>query len=132
MYNSTIAWLLEESNPAIRYRTQTEILGQSVNVSKVKEWIFSKLPVNWFDTKGLWYVYHITALAECGLSKNDVPIEYLNQAIDTFHPFEPMRIGIHSIVESFSALGYGNDERLSQVWDFLYKYKTDNGRMILS
>lgn len=52
--------------------------------------------------------------------------------IDTFHPFEPMRIGIHSVVETFSALGYGNDERLNQAWDFLYSHKTDNGKITLS
>lgn len=37
MCNSTIGWLLEESNPAIKYRTQTEILGQSADASEVKE-----------------------------------------------------------------------------------------------
>lgn len=247
-----INWLLEDNNPAIKYRTQTELLGQEADVNKAKDWIFSKLPENWFDTKGLWYIYYINSLSECGLSQYDVPAKYLSRALDdienhfeygcadfmllqalvklgfhehkavkkviedfpknslpdggflcqrrlksfkytpkscykaniyallflsachkknidisfghsllnyflsrnifykssdntdiimhgkgysitdTFHPFEPMRIGIHSVVETFSALGYGNDERLKQAWLFLYNHKNEDGKMILT
>ncbi|MDD4292193.1 MAG: hypothetical protein PHX51_08195 [Clostridia bacterium] len=42
-----------------------------------------------------------------------------------------MRVGIHNVVESFAALGYGNDERLKQAWNFLDANKTEDGRMIL-
>jgi hypothetical protein len=64
MNESVISWLLEEDNPAIQYRTQTELLNQKVSNAKVKEWIFSKLPTDWYNTKGLWYNYYVTALAE--------------------------------------------------------------------
>jgi hypothetical protein len=248
-----INWLLDDDNPAIKYRTQTELLDQSVDITQAKAWIFSKLPENWYETKGLWYGYYITALAECGLSYKDIPAEHLKRAldnlninfecgcadfmlltslmklglsehktilniidnlagnnlpdggflclrrlnklkytpkscyktkfyalmflaechkkgidssfgqplidyflnrnifykstdestlvlnsregwriIDTFHPFEPMRMGIHNVVETFSALGYGKDERLDEAWVFLNNYKDSSGKIILS
>lgn len=252
MYIETINWLLEDNNPAVKYRTQTELLGQNINVDKAKEWIFSKLPESWYKTEGLWYIYYINSLSECGLCQNDVPAKYINRALDnienhfeygcadfmllqalvklgfyehtavnkvienfqvnslpdngflcqrrlksfkhipkscykaniyalmflaechkknidigfgqslinyflnrnifykttdntdiimsgkgysitdTFHPFEPMRIGIHNVVEIFSALGYGNDDRLKQAWSFLYSHKNKDGKMILT
>lgn len=251
--NDVINWLLEYNNPAIKFRTQTEILGQTGDVSQAKKWIYSKLPEKWYETKGLWYVYYVTSLAECGLSKDDIPFEYLSKAfdeldinfqygcgdfmllraliklgfhehktiesitanlkennlldggflctrrlkkfnytpkscykanlhalmflaeckkknmdisfgneiidyflkrnifyrkddksvliingkegwriIDTFYPFEPMRVGIHTVVETFSALGFGNDERLKDAWDYLNKFKNYDGKMILA
>lgn len=246
MEEKVLDWLLEDDNPAVKYRAQTDLLGQNADNIYVKEWIFSKLPVKWFEVKGLWYVYYVTALAECGLHADDIPNEHLNRAFeliedfqygcadfmllramimlglhehaavqnvignlqenalpdggylcvrrrngfkyvpkscykadifalmflaesqkagmdigfgrslinyfldrnilykstdktalvlecskDTFHPFEPMRVGIHNIVESFSALGYGNDERLCQAWTFLNNFRNENGLMIL-
>lgn len=51
MNNEVINWLLEDNNPAIKYRTQTELLKQSADVNEAKDWIFSKLPDNWYDSK---------------------------------------------------------------------------------
>lgn len=244
--NNTINWLLEENNPAIAYRTKTEILGEKADNTASKEWIFNKLPRNFTETKGLWYTYYITAFAECGITREDLDftpefddfeygcadfmylralvkmgygideniIQVINslaenalpdggflcnrrlksfkytpkscykaniyvlmflaeckkqgiqvdvnkqiinyfldrnifyrkddksalimdgregwRIIDTFHPFEPMRIGIHNVVEVFSSLGYGNDERLNEAWKFLYKQKDQNNKMLLS
>lgn len=245
-------WLLDDDNAAVKYRTQTEILGLSADSSDVKSWIFSKLPENWYEANGLWYCYYITALAECGLSYFDIPEVYLNKAfqaiqktfdcgcgdfmlltslvklgfsdhevihdvieslnnlglpdggflclhrvnklkytpkscykanlhalmflaecqknnininfkqalidyffnrnifykstdktslvlcnrdgwrtIDVFYPFEVMRVGLQNVVESFSAIGYGNDERLQEAWGILDKQKDQSGRVIL-
>ena len=33
------------------------------------------------------------------------------RTIDTFHPFEVMRVGLQNIVEAFCVLGYGDDKR---------------------
>lgn len=247
-----INWLLDDDNAAVKYRTQTEILGLSADSSDVKSWIFSKLPENWHESNGLWYRYYITALAECGLSYFDIPEVYLNKAfkeiqktfdcgcgdfmlltslvklgfsdhevihdvieslnnlglpdggflclhrvnklkytpkscykanlhalmflaecqknnininfkqalidyffnrnifykstdktslvlcnrdgwrtIDVFYPFEVMRVGLQNVVESFSAIGYGNDERLQEAWGILGKQKDQLGRVIL-
>lgn len=249
MNGQVIDWLLCDDNPAVKFRTQTELLGQSADTADVKKWICCKLPENWHETKGLWYVYYVTALAQCGLSKDDVPPERIACALDTveykleyscadfmllaslvklgydvrsavekaagrvlpdggflctrrlnklgytpkscykadlhalmllaeckkknidvifgdgltdyflrrnifyrsddmtslimggregwrivdaFHPFETMRIGIHTVVETFSALGYGGDERLREAWDFLYRFRDQDGRFTLS
>ncbi len=247
MFNeNTINWLREDNNPAVAYRTKTEILDEKADNTASKEWIFNKLPQNFTETKGLWYTYYISALAECGLTREDLDftpildnfeygcadfmylralvmmgygidgkiVEVINsfaenalpdggflcirrlksfkytpkscykanihvlmflaeckkqgiqvdvskqiinyfldrnifyrkddkstlimdgregwRIIDTFHPYEPMRIGIHNVMESFSVLGYGNDERLNEAWEFLYKHKDENDKMILS
>ncbi len=48
-------WLTENDNPAVKYRTLTEILDKQADKLEVKEWIFNKLPENWYETNGLWY-----------------------------------------------------------------------------
>ncbi|MFT3950756.1 MAG: hypothetical protein QM689_02120 [Oscillospiraceae bacterium] len=250
--DDTIEWLLEDENPAVQYRTRTEILEQPSDNSKVKEWISLKLPPDWYQTDGLWYRYYVTAFAECGLSYEDLPDGCFNKAfseldtrfdcncgdfmlltamvklglendktvqkiisnlpslqlpdggflclhradklkyvpkscykanrhalmflaecnkkgiktnfgtqlidyffkrnifyksaepaqlvlqsregwrtIDTFYPFEVMRVGIQNVAESFSALGFGNDERLKETWEILQGYRNDSGKIDL-
>lgn len=51
--------------------------------------------------------------------------------IDTFYPFEPMRVGLQNVVEAFCALGYGNDERLLEAWSLLENHKDETGKVIL-
>ena len=248
MDSNIINWLLEEKNPIIAYRTKKELLNEKSKNFNVINWLNSFLPIDWQDTKGMWLIYYYTAIAECGLNKNDikidkhkifnrfkdVTIEYgcedfmllrafimlgfydevknilkdikLNQlsdggflclhrkhknplksciksnnfilmfcaeckkreikyffeddiisyfwkhnifyktqalstlvlddkvgwrAIDTFFPFEPMRIGIQNIVESFCALGYCNDKRLNEAWRILETKKTTEGKYVL-
>lgn len=252
MTNSTIDWLLEDSNYAVQYRTKTEILDEYADVQDAKMWIFGKLPDNWHETRGIWFVYYITALAECGLSYKDIPIEYMNRAfddlvskfncscsdfmllraliklgfsthdtvrsiignledycltdggflcikrknklsyspkscyianlqalllaaeckkqnvecsfvdklvqyfiahkvfyrtdsidtlilngregwraIDIFYPFEPLRVGIQNIVEAFCALGFGNEDWLSEAWNILNSHKDTSGKIVL-
>lgn len=53
------------------------------------------------------------------------------RTIDTFYPFEVMRVGLQNIVESFCTLGYGNDDRLKEAWDILNSKKTEVGKYIL-
>ena len=246
-----IDWLLEDNNPAVKYRTQTELLGEAGDKERVISWLINKLPDNWTETKGLWFIYHITAFAECGLSYADMPKEAIEKAfvifdetidcgcaefmlltalmklglkehpdmkrildelkpqslpdggfvcrriinkldytpkscykadlhallyvaeckkkgiditafqplidyffhrnlfyksdkttlvmddregwrtIDTFYPFESMRVGLQNVVEAFCALGYGKDERLTEAWDLLEKHKDEAGKYIL-
>jgi len=54
------------------------------------------------------------------------------RTIDAFYPFEVMRVGLQNIVESFCALGYGNDSRLNEAWDILNSKKTSDGMNILN
>ena len=79
-----IDWLLEDGNPAVKYRTQTELLGEVGNKESVVSWIKNKLPKDWLETKGLWFTYYITAFAECGLSYEDMPREATEKAFAIF------------------------------------------------
>ena len=252
MKDNVINWLLENDNPAVRYRTLTELLNQPADISDSKEWITNKIPENWHETNGLWYGYYITAFTECGLTCDNLPFNYLKKAFegfndifncgcgdfmllralvklgcynneivkktiakagehilpdggflclnrldklkytpkscykanlhalllaseckkkniecpyineliqyfknhnifyrtdnkdilvldlrpgwrttDIFYPFEVMRIGLQNIVESFSALGFGNDSWMDEAWNLLNLCKDDCGRVIL-
>ena len=75
-------WLLEDSNPAVKYRTQKELLSQNADKTAVVNWILEKIPTAWYETNGLWYRYYIVALAECGLSKEDIELQYFTKAFD--------------------------------------------------
>jgi len=248
-----IDWLTEENNPAIEYRTRTELLDEKITNSKVIDWIYNVLPDDWKETKGLWLTYYYSAIAECGIKgaelgikKNDItiffknnPFEYscrdfmqlrafimlgfendlrdigimekldsrqlsdggflclhrvdkyknmpkscvkcnnlallflseckkrsiktpiennllqyywkhklfykstdlssliLNakegwRTIDTFYPFEVMRIGLQNVIEAFCVLGYGADKRLKEAWKILESKKDKNGKYILN
>jgi hypothetical protein len=245
-----IQWLLEDKNSAVKYRTLTELLDGENDRSEAARWIYGKLPAAWYDTKGLWYTYYVTALAESGLCSADVEQAHIKRAfdiaqnefdggcagfmmlralaklgytdevksvlatldthilpdggfvcrriknklkytpkscyraavhalfcaaecrkagvdfpnedklldyflardifyrrdesralildgrpgwriIDTFNPFEPMRVGIHHVVEAFCALGYGGDRRLAEAWDLLNSKRTEDGKYLL-
>ena len=75
---STIDWLLEDNNPAIKYRTQTELLGEKSNKKLISYWINNHLPTDWREAKGLWRTYYLTAIAECGLSLDDMNLDENN------------------------------------------------------
>ena len=253
MRNDVISWLLEDNNPAVKYRTQTEILGEKADKESIISWVNSFLPADWKERDGLWSTYYLTAIAESGLSFEDVSIDkekavnfgntykfehgcgdymrlralvrlgldkepevvdvissvsekqlpdggflclhrvdklnripkscvkanmlalmfcaeckkkgikveiekplldyfwkhnlfyrtnspetlILNaregwRTIDTFYPFEVMRVGLQNIVESFCALGYGNDDRLKEAWDILNRQMTADCKYILN
>ncbi|MCL2708974.1 MAG: hypothetical protein FWF03_07670 [Defluviitaleaceae bacterium] len=53
------------------------------------------------------------------------------RAVDAFYPFEVMRVGLANIVESFCALGYGNDERLCEAWELLEGKRNPEGKYLL-
>ncbi len=77
-----IDWLLEDDNPAVRHRTLTELLGKSRTDSegaKVRERLLNTLPQavdkTWMmSTKGMLVTYNLLALAECGLTKEDIDV----------------------------------------------------------
>ena len=70
-----INWLLGGDNQAVRYRTQTELLGQPGDKSAVAAWLNSFLPAGWENSKGLWFVYYLNSFAECGLTFADTGID---------------------------------------------------------
>lgn len=81
MLDQTILqWLLEDNVPAVKYRTQRELLEESGDSTAAKNWIYNQLPANWQQGKGLWYRYYVVALAECGLTAQEVNLDDLNPA----------------------------------------------------
>jgi len=252
-WSDVVNWLLEDDNPAVKYRTQTEILGESADKAPVIDWVNKFLPDDWNERAGLWSIYFLTAIAECGLSFEDIPLnkekvvsfgdvynfehgcgDYMHlrtlvrlglaeessvtdiistlsekqlpdggflclhrldkmkrmpkscvktnmhalmfcaecrkkgikvdivkplldyfwnhnlfytmdnpetlilnaregwRTIDTFYPFEVMRVGLHNFMEVFCALGYGNDVRMTAAWDILESKKAPDGKYILN
>ncbi len=73
--NAVIQWLLDNDNPAVKYRTQTEILGEVADKEPVIAWVNNFLPADWKEREGLWSTYYLTTIAECGLTFEDVPFE---------------------------------------------------------
>ncbi|MGI5900182.1 MAG: hypothetical protein ACOX8S_09730 [Christensenellales bacterium] len=53
------------------------------------------------------------------------------RTIDIFYPFEVMRVGLQNVLEALCALGYGDDDRLSQAWTLLDGCKDADGRVML-
>lgn len=251
--SSILNWLLEDDNPAVKYRAQNEILGWSADKMPVIAWLNDFLPADWTECEGLWSTYYLNTYAECGLTFEDVPLDkekiihfgntykfehscgdymrlralvrlglagqpevadlihslsekqlpdggflclhrvdkmnripkscvkanmyalmfcaeckkksiktdieqplldyfwnhklfyrtdnpevlILNaregwRTIDTFYPFEVMRVGLQNIVESFCTLGYGNDDRLNEAWELLENKKDTDGKYLLN
>jgi hypothetical protein len=105
-----IDWLLEDDNPAVKYRALTELLNQPAGISATKEWITSKIPENWYDTNGLWYTYYITALAECGLTCDDIPSDHLRKAFEGFKKTFDCNCGDFMLLRALVKLGCNNNE----------------------
>jgi len=82
MYNDTVTWLLNTRNAAVQYRAKTELLGLAAEPTETLMWIEKKLPADWYKIKGLWYVYYINALAECGLNQSMLPSEWFEAAVE--------------------------------------------------
>ena len=75
MGSDVINWLLEDDNPAVKYRTQTEILGESADKGPVVAWVNNFLPADWTEREGLWSTYYLTTIAESGLSFEDIQLD---------------------------------------------------------
>ena len=81
--DSVIDWLLEDTNPAVAYRTRIELLGEKGDSVKAIQWMKKILPDGWQDVKGLWATYYYNAIAESGLTRADIKINK-SKAIDTY------------------------------------------------
>ena len=112
-----IGWLLEDGNPAVRYRTQTEILHQAGDKESVKNWIFAHVPANWHQAKGLWYRYYITAFAECGLTREDLPYETLEEAFAALEKGFECGCGDFLLAAALVKLGFGAHKTVRGVID---------------
>jgi hypothetical protein len=129
-----INWLLENDNPAVKHRTLTELLGKSKTdseVVRIRERVLNTLPQatgkTWMmDLKGLWLTYNLLALAECGLTKEDIDVS----VVFTQWPEKPNKGGFSGfqysgqfdaacgealLLRALVALGYKDNKRV-QDW----------------
>ena len=73
-----IKWLLEDDNPAVKYRVKTEIFGETADKTQASGWLNGFLPEGWTERTGLWSVYYLNAFAECGLNYEDFQAQGAN------------------------------------------------------
>lgn len=88
--NTVIQWLLEDTDPAVKYRTQTELLDINKDSKEVKltyKTLMSsdcvKSVMSLFDIGKDYSDNHaLSALAECGLTRTDIDIDrYVDRLI---------------------------------------------------
>jgi hypothetical protein len=112
-------WLLENDNPGVRVRTLVGLCSYRENHPIVKEarqrGIQQFKPahdLSWMALKGQILVYNLTALAEMGLTFEDVPIEpvvdrLLSQSFDA-------NCADLMTLRAMVMLGYANDDRMTE------------------
>jgi len=100
--NNTMDWLLEDENPAIKYRTMTEICGESFEKShEVYDLIWKQKSIVKMlekqDEKGLWSdkdwgvhtsMRYLTAFAEHGLLKDTRLDNFVDYTVDFLQSYE--------------------------------------------
>jgi hypothetical protein len=115
MDSNTLTWLLEPSNPAVKYRTQTELLGLHTGNEELKKTRAALLAsdltqsaMKLFDVgKTFMDIHALSALSEYGLTRNDVDIDrYADRLIEEtgFHD----GCGEWIILRNLVVLGYAN------------------------
>lgn len=112
-------WLLEEDNPGVRIRALRGFCGLLDNdalVVATRAKVVDTLPaardLSWMKEKGSNGIKYLTALAESGLSRHDVPIDtvvdrYMEQNFDA-------GCGDYMLLRALVMLGYGADTRVEE------------------
>jgi len=115
--NSIINWLLESDNPGVRVRTLTGLCDLADGHPQVREarqrvlrTLEAARDLTWMDQQGQTLVYHLTALAEAGLSHQDIPIEPLVDRLVS-QPFDANCANLMTL-RALVMLGYENDARV--------------------
>ena len=119
MNEHILSWLLQEDNPGVRVRTLTGLVQlprDHEKVRKARRLVLDALPtardLSWMDLKGQVLVYNLTALAESGLSREDVSIEAV-ASILLSQPFDA-NCGDLMALRAMVMLGYGRDPRVER------------------
>lgn len=116
---ATLNWLLEENVPGVRVRAliglcclSREDAPVQVACRTVLQSLPAALDLAWMENKGLPLLYALIALAECGLTREWLPIEpAVNKALQgQFDAGCGDLLGLRALV----MLGYGLDERVQQ------------------
>lgn len=120
-------WLLEDDNPAVKYRAQTEILGLHADNSEAKNWAFNNLPENWREANGLWRRYYITALAECGLSSSDIPEKFINKVFQEIEKSFDCGCGDFMLLTALVKLGFSEHEVVHNIIESIKSFGLPDG-----
>ncbi len=113
-------WLLEEDNSSVRLRTLIglcELSEAHEEVKAARRVVVSRMQaasdLSWMSMKGQKVVYNLTALAESGLSHEDVDVE---PCIDNLlsAPYFDANCGELMALRAMVMLGYGKDARLKK------------------
>lgn len=127
MYNDTVTWLLNTGNAAVQYRTKTELLGLAAEPTETLMWIEKKLPADWYKIKGLWYVYYINALAECGLNQSMLPSEWFEAAVEKIRTSFDFGCEAFMLLQAMVALGFGENSEVQKIFDMLCANRLPDG-----
>lgn len=117
MNPQTLDWLLEESNPGVRVRTLAQLYDlpdDHPQVVAARQLVTQTLDVardlSWTEKDSVQTVHNLVALAESGLTRNDVAIDSLvNRWLDG--GFDANCFD-YLIIRLFFMLGYGDDDRV--------------------
>ncbi len=127
MRNNVLNWLLDFGNPAVKYRTKTELMDLDDDPAEAFMWITQKLPADWYETKGLWYVYYINALAECGLNQSMMPSEWFEPAIDRLQTGFDYGCEAFMLLQAMVMLGFGENPKVRDIFALLHSKRLPDG-----
>lgn len=132
MNEHILSWLLQEDNPGVRMRTLTSLVQLQRDHETVRQarcLVLDSLPaardLSWMDRKGQVLVYNLTALAESGLSYEDVSIEAV-ASILLSQPFDA-NCGDLMALRAMVMLGYGRDPRVERRLEHLRDAQRTDG-----
>lgn len=127
MNETILDWLLDSGNPAVQYRTRTELLDLEDSSAEAFMWIIRKLPVDWYQTKGLWYVYYVNALAECGLNQSAMPFEWFEPAMARVRTGFDFGCEAFMLLQAMVALGFGENPEIQDIFALLRSEQLPDG-----
>ena len=115
----TLSWLLQDDNPGVRARALTGLCGYPQDHQEVlaaRRLVIQTLPAardrSWMEMKGQTVTYGLTALAESGLTRTDVPLE--TAADKALSPPFDANCGELMALRALVMLGYGRDPRIGE------------------
>jgi hypothetical protein len=131
-HEPVLSWLLQEDNPGVRVRALTGLCGyaqdhQEVTAARrlVIQWLAAARDLSWTEMKGQIVIYNLAALAESGLTRQDVSIETAAEKILS-QPFDA-NCGDLMALRARVMLGYGNDPRIEGCFDKLQEVQLPDG-----
>lgn len=119
MNTQTLDWLLEEDNPGVRVRALTGLCGlpdDDPQVSAARDlvirWLDAARDLSWMEEDGLRLRLNLTAMAESGLARGNLPIESLVDRL--LNQVDDVNCGDFILLRALVMLGYGADPRVER------------------